>query len=85
MNITLIHYLFQKHMADKALIKLIKAAEIAAYEKGYEKIALLVNLENKRAFSLYKKLGYQEDKTVMLVGEPYVHLVKPLYKKAFVS
>ncbi|MDM5153969.1 N-acetyltransferase [Bacillus sp. DX1.1] len=65
--------------------KLIKAAEIAAYEKGYEKIALLVNLENKRAFSLYKKLGYQEDKTVMLVGEPYVHLVKPLYKKAFVS
>lgn len=65
--------------------KLIQAAENNAYEKGYEKIALLVNLENKRAFSLYKKLGYQEDKTVMLVGEPYAHLVKPLYKKAFVS
>ncbi|WP_459500955.1 GNAT family N-acetyltransferase [Bacillus sp. C1] len=65
--------------------KLIQAAENDAYEKGYEKIALLVNLENKRAFSLYKKLGYQEDKTVMLVGEPYAHLVKPLYKKAFVS
>ncbi|EEM17571.1 MULTISPECIES: GNAT family N-acetyltransferase [Bacillus] len=65
--------------------RLIKAAENDAYEKGYEKIALLVNLENKRAFSLYKKLGYQEDKTVMLVGEPYAHLVKPLYKKAFVS
>lgn len=61
--------------------KLIQAAENDAYEKGYEKIALLVNLENKRAFSLYKKLGYQEDKTVMLVGEPYAHLVKPLYKK----
>lgn len=58
--------------------KLISAAETDAYEKGYEKIALLVNLENKRAFSLYKYLGYIEDKTVMLVGEPYAHLIKPL-------
>ncbi|KEK23618.1 GNAT family N-acetyltransferase [Bacillus gaemokensis] len=64
--------------------KLITAAENEAFEKGYEKIALLVNLENKRAFSLYKKLGYQEDKTVMLVGEQYAHLVKPLCEKALV-
>ena len=47
-------------------------------KKGMKKIALLVNLENKRAFSLYEKLGYKEDKTVMLVGEPYAHLIKPL-------
>ncbi len=65
--------------------QLIKTVENNALDKGYEKIALLVNLENIRAFSLYKKLGYEEDKTVMLVGEPYAHLVKPLLKKTFVS
>ncbi|WP_369900499.1 GNAT family N-acetyltransferase [Bacillus manliponensis] len=56
--------------------QLIKAAESYAYEQGYDKIALLVNLENHRAFSLYKKLNYVQDKTQMLVGEAYAHLVK---------
>ncbi|KFM98716.1 N-acetyltransferase [Bacillus clarus] len=65
--------------------KLIEAAEMNATEKGYEKIALLVNLENTRAFSLYEKLGYEKDKTVMLVGEPYAHLVKPLHKAVVMS
>ncbi|KAA0766980.1 GNAT family N-acetyltransferase [Bacillus sp. SH5-2] len=58
--------------------KLIDAAELHAAEKGHEKIALLVNLENQRAFSLYEKLGYKKDQIVMLVGEPYAHLIKPL-------
>ncbi|PFJ08838.1 GNAT family N-acetyltransferase [Bacillus cereus] len=58
--------------------KLIETAELHAAEKGHEKIALLVNLENKRALSLYEKLGYKNDKTVMLVGAPYAHLTKPL-------
>ncbi len=40
--------------------KLIEAAEIYATEKGHEKIALLVNLENTRAYSLYEKLGYKK-------------------------
>ncbi|MGU3371197.1 GNAT family N-acetyltransferase [Bacillus mycoides] len=65
--------------------KLIDAAELHATEKGHEKIALLVNLENKRAFSLYEKLGYKEDKTVMLVGEPYAHLIKPLRSLVSIS
>ncbi|WP_020061886.1 GNAT family N-acetyltransferase [Bacillus sp. 123MFChir2] len=55
---------------------LILAAETFAQEEGHEKISLLVNLENKPAFSLYKKLGYTQDNTLMLVGEPYAHLVK---------
>ncbi|MCQ6567659.1 GNAT family N-acetyltransferase [Bacillus mycoides] len=65
--------------------KLIDAAELHATEKGHEKIALLVNLENKRAFSLYEKLGYKEDKTVMLVGESYAHLIKPLRSLVSIS
>ena len=65
--------------------KLIEAAEIYATEKGHEKIALLVNLENTRADSLYEKLGYKKDEIVMLVGEPYAHLVKPLNVKISVS
>ncbi|MCC6081879.1 GNAT family N-acetyltransferase [Bacillus thuringiensis] len=65
--------------------KLIEAAEIYATEKGYEKIALLVNLENTRAYSLYEKLGYKKDEIVMLVGEPYAHLVKALNVKISIS
>ncbi|MES1049042.1 GNAT family N-acetyltransferase [Bacillus thuringiensis] len=65
--------------------KLIEAAEIYATEKGHKKIALLVNLENKRAYSLYEKLGYKKDEIVMLVGEPYAHLVKPLNFKISIS
>ncbi|MGE6537228.1 GNAT family N-acetyltransferase [Bacillus luti] len=65
--------------------QLIEAAEIHATEQAHEKIALLVNLENTRAFSLYEKLGYQKDQIVMLVGEPYAHLVKPLNTKVSVS
>ncbi|MEM5612048.1 GNAT family N-acetyltransferase [Bacillus thuringiensis] len=65
--------------------KLIEAAEIYATEKGHEKIALLVNLENTRAYSLYEKLGYKKDEIVMLVGEPYAHLVKPLNVKISIS
>ncbi|AFQ25111.1 GNAT family N-acetyltransferase [Bacillus thuringiensis] len=65
--------------------KLIEAAEIYATEKGHEKIALLVNLENTRAYSLYEKLGYKKDEIVMLVGEPYAHLVKTLNVKISIS
>ncbi|PGZ90378.1 GNAT family N-acetyltransferase [Bacillus thuringiensis] len=65
--------------------KLIEAAEIYATEKGHEKIALLVNLENTRAYSLYEKLGYKKDEIVMLVGKPYAHLVKPLNVKISIS
>lgn len=56
--------------------KLIHAAETDAQKKGHKKVSLLVNLENKRAFSLYKKLGYKQDNIIMLVGEPYAHLIK---------
>lgn len=56
--------------------QLIEAVESCTREQGHDKIALLVNLENQRAFSLYKKLGYEQDKTQMLVGEAYAHLVK---------
>ncbi|HDX9580754.1 GNAT family N-acetyltransferase [Bacillus cytotoxicus] len=55
---------------------LISTVEAHAQKKGHEKIALLVNLENKSAFSLYKKLGYKQDNILSLVGEPYAHLVK---------
>lgn len=54
-------------------------------KKRMKKIALLVNLENTRAFSLYEKLGYKKDQIVMLVGEPYAHLVKSLNIKISIS
>ncbi len=54
-------------------------------KRSMKKIALLVNLENKRAYSLYEKLGYKKDQIVMLVGEPYAHLIKPLNIKISIS
>uniref|UniRef100_UPI0020BF1BE1 GNAT family N-acetyltransferase n=1 Tax=Bacillus paralicheniformis TaxID=1648923 RepID=UPI0020BF1BE1 len=54
-------------------------------EKGHETIALLVNLENTRAYALYEKLGYIKDEIVMLVGEPYAQLVKTLNVKISIS
>jgi ribosomal protein S18 acetylase RimI-like enzyme len=45
---------------------------------NYNKISLLVDIANTRAFSLYKKLGYKQDKIVLLIGEPYVHLTKQI-------
>lgn len=61
---------------------LIRAAEEAARARSYTKISILVEITNDRAFSLYKRIGYTQDKIVSLIGEPFAHLTKNIQKKA---
>ncbi|MBO9128433.1 GNAT family N-acetyltransferase [Bacillus sp. 165] len=57
---------------------LIREAEQRAKQLGHNKIALLAEETNERAYSLYKKLNYTVDSTVYLLGAPYAHFVKYL-------
>lgn len=55
--------------------KLIEAMIIHAKEKGFEKVALLVDLENPLAKKLYERIGFKVVKTKILMGGQYEHLV----------
>lgn len=57
---------------------LIQAAEDRAKERGYNKIALAVVTDNKRAYSLYLRTGYEVDKEIIINKQVYFHMVKHL-------
>jgi ribosomal protein S18 acetylase RimI-like enzyme len=72
--------------------RLSEAAEALARERGYDRIALDVDVENTAALALYEKLGYREvgtpprrkHGTILLRGKPFsfdvmlIDLVKEL-------
>lgn len=55
--------------------KLIEAMIQHAKEKGFDKVGLLVNLENPSAKKLYERIGFKTMKTKKLMGGQYEHLV----------
>lgn len=55
--------------------KLIEAMIIHAKEKGFDKIGLLVDVENPSAKKLYERIGFKVVKTKNLMGGQYEHLV----------
>lgn len=57
---------------------LIRAAEQRAKERGYDKIALAVVTDNKRAYSLYLRTGYEVDKDIIINRHVYFHMIKHL-------
>ncbi|MGM1048326.1 Acetyltransferase (GNAT) family protein [Paenibacillus uliginis N3/975] len=57
---------------------LMHAAEERAKERGYNKIALAVVTDNKRAYSLYLRSGYEVDKEIIINHHVYYHMVKHL-------
>lgn len=57
---------------------LIRAAEERAKERGYDRIALAVVTDNKRAYSLYLRTGYEVDKDIIINRHVYFHMVKHL-------
>lgn len=57
---------------------LIQAAEKRAKERGYNKIALAVVTDNKRAYALYLRTGYEVDKEIIINKHVYFHMVKHL-------
>ena len=58
--------------------KLMEFAEKKGKEQGYEKMSLLVHIDKEKAFSIYKKMGYEEDSKIVLYGETYRHMVKQI-------
>jgi ribosomal protein S18 acetylase RimI-like enzyme len=57
---------------------LIRAAEERAQERHSPKIALIIDVHNERAYSIYQHLGYRTDKERTLYGTPVFHMVKHL-------
>lgn len=57
---------------------LIHAAEEQGKKRGYNKSALAVLTTNKRAYSLYLRIGYEVDKEIIINGNVYYHMVKHL-------
>ena len=58
--------------------ELIKYAENEGRERGYEKMSLIVHEDKEKAYSIYKKTGYEEDSEITAYGEKYRHMVKKL-------
>ena len=56
--------------------KLIAEVEKDAYCKGYNKISILADVNNNKAFNIYQKLGYINDCELDVLGHIYYHLVK---------
>ncbi|WP_248278555.1 GNAT family N-acetyltransferase [Bacillus sp. DNRA2] len=57
---------------------LIKKAEEAAKQSGFYRVSLNVARGNSEAHSLYKKLGYHEEKVIHINGHQYDYMVKIL-------
>ena len=58
--------------------QLIKFAEDEGRKMGYEKSSLIVHMDKEKAYSIYKKIGYEEDSKITVYGEKYKHMVKKL-------
>lgn len=55
---------------------LIDKVEKDGFSKGYNKISILADLNNNKAYNIYKKLGYKKDCELDVLGHRYHHLVK---------
>lgn len=55
--------------------KLIQAMIEHASEKGFDKVGLLVDVENPAAKKLYERIGFKVVKTKNLLGGKYEHLI----------
>lgn len=55
---------------------LIEEAEKEGLKKGYNKISILADLNNEKAFNIYKKIGYVKDCELDVLGYRFHHLVK---------
>lgn len=56
--------------------QLMQAFEEKAVQQGYGLVSLIVEEYNERAFSLYTKMGYEEDGGLVVSGHQYKRMVK---------
>ncbi|MBP7769654.1 MAG: GNAT family N-acetyltransferase [Aliarcobacter sp.] len=66
---------FQGHGIAKELFSFI---EKKAKELGFEKISLLVDIDNLKALSLYEKIGFKKNTILQLSKHDYHHMIKML-------
>lgn len=59
--------------------RLIEEVEVTAGSAGFDKLSLLVDLDNEKAEKLYEKLAFKTDKYVEILGHPYKHMVKFIF------
>lgn len=59
--------------------RLIEEVELIAGSAGFEKMSLLVDLNNEKAEKLYEKMSFKTDKHVNILGHPYKHMVKFIF------
>lgn len=58
--------------------KLLEYAEKKAIEAGGSKLSLNVEVEKEGAIRLYERLGFRTVEPWSIIGEPFLHMVKPL-------
>lgn len=58
--------------------RLMEFAEKNGRTLGHEKMSLLVHSEKEKPYSIYKKMGYEEDTKIVAYGETYRHMAKKL-------
>ncbi len=58
--------------------KLIEQAELKGKAMGYNKISIIAEEDNEKAYQIYKKLGYVKDCDIELLGHRYHHMMKHL-------
>lgn len=57
---------------------LIEHVEEEARSKGYEKLSILAEKNNTKAYALYEKMGFVEDCSLHVLGHDYRHMVKSI-------
>lgn len=62
--------------------RLIASAEQEAVRLGYRLISLNVEKGHHAAYSLYRKLGYRDERIIPIHDHPYIHMVKKLPPEA---
>ncbi len=58
---------------------LIQEVALNAGSEGYNKLSLLVDINNEAAEKLYEKLEFKVDKHINILGHPYKHMIKFIF------
>lgn len=69
---------FEEFQGKGIAKELFSFIEKKAKELGFEKVSLLVDLENPKALALYEKIGFQKNTILEVSKHQYHHMIKML-------
>ena len=67
---------FEEFRGEGIAKKLFTFIENKAKDLGFQKISLLVDLENIKALSLYEKIGFKKNTILKVSNHDYHHMIK---------